>query len=142
MNRIPRSISFRHQSLPFELFYNSGNNFYNIHCTKNEVFLRIWSNLLKKSLMEHFIFCAVITYTYCILCSNWLRVHFEQCLNVFLVFLNFFLFVVVFSVLKLRIKMSQLMKWYGRPKIAGVTAVGLPKKKRKIWKQHVPIKKN
>ena len=46
-----------------------------IHWTKNDVsnkdflsrcyqirgFLRIWSYLLKKSLMENFIFCAVIT---------------------------------------------------------------------------------
>ena len=30
-----------------------------IHCTKNS-FLRIWSYLLKKSLVENFIFCAVI----------------------------------------------------------------------------------
>ena len=31
------------------------------HCTKNEVFqnLRIWSHLLKKSLIENFIFCAM-----------------------------------------------------------------------------------
>ena len=33
----------------------------NSHCTKNEVFteLQIWSHLLKKTLMENFIFCAV-----------------------------------------------------------------------------------
>ena len=35
-----------------------------IHCTKNEVFLRIWSHLLKKSLIESFIFCAVIQFKF------------------------------------------------------------------------------
>ena len=49
-----------------------------IYCTKNKVFiqdffskfdqidrkLRIWSHLLKKSLMENFIFCAVIYATF------------------------------------------------------------------------------
>ena len=29
-------------------------------CDKTGNFLRIWSHLLKKSLMEHFIFCAVL----------------------------------------------------------------------------------
>ena len=29
------------------------------HCPKNCSFLRIWSHLLKKSLMENFIFCAM-----------------------------------------------------------------------------------
>ena len=58
INRFPHSLIFQKK----------------IHCTKNEVFhkdffskcdqirwkLRIWSHLRKKSLMENFIFCAVI----------------------------------------------------------------------------------
>ena len=53
---------------------SSNRKFENIHCSKMKFpikvffskchqicsFLRIWSHLLKKSLMEHFIFCAVI----------------------------------------------------------------------------------
>ena len=33
-------------------------------CDQIHSFLRIWSHLLKKSLMENFIFCAVIDLTY------------------------------------------------------------------------------
>ena len=33
-------------------------NIYKQHCTENEVFLQIWSHLLKKPLMENFTFCA------------------------------------------------------------------------------------
>ena len=29
-------------------------------CNQNRSFLRIWSHLLKKSLMENFIFCATV----------------------------------------------------------------------------------
>ena len=57
------------------LVWNLNKNTNAIHCTKIEVsikdffnkcdqilsFLRIWSHLLKKSLMENFIFCAVIS---------------------------------------------------------------------------------
>ena len=35
-----------------------------IKCDQISSFLRIWSHLLKKSLIENFIFCAVITRTY------------------------------------------------------------------------------
>ena len=31
-------------------------------CDQIRIFLRIWSHLLKKSLMESFIFCAVLWY--------------------------------------------------------------------------------
>ena len=37
-----------------------GSKFVSKQCTKNEVFLRIWSHLLKKSLMENFNFYAVL----------------------------------------------------------------------------------
>ena len=30
-----------------------------LHCTKNQIFLRIWIHLLKKSFMKNFIFCEV-----------------------------------------------------------------------------------
>ena len=33
-------------------------------CDQIRSFLRIWSYLLKKSLMENFIFCAVLCYGY------------------------------------------------------------------------------
>ena len=32
-------------------------------CSQIRIFLRIWSHLLKKSLMEDFIFCAVTLFT-------------------------------------------------------------------------------
>ena len=36
------------------------NDFFS-KCDQIHSFLRIWSHLLKKSLMENFIFCAVVT---------------------------------------------------------------------------------
>ena len=46
------------------------------HCTKNEVSikLRIWSHLLKKSLMENLIFCAVIITLTDLLSKLWVAV--------------------------------------------------------------------
>ena len=57
--------------------YNNRLNSANCHCTKNKVSikyfltkcdqickkLRIWLHLLKKPLMEYFIFCAVLSIT-------------------------------------------------------------------------------
>ena len=65
-------------SVYVELFFNIfGNIFHIFHCTNNEVIhkglskcdqinrkLQIWSQLLKKSLMENFIFCAVFLRTF------------------------------------------------------------------------------
>ena len=34
-------------------------------CDQIRSFLRIWSPLLKKSLMENFIFCAVLVFEFC-----------------------------------------------------------------------------
>ena len=47
----------------FKLRCNQSTIVFNsiIHCHKIHNFLRIWSHLLKKSLMENFIFCAVIS---------------------------------------------------------------------------------
>ena len=35
------------------------------NCDQIRSFLRIWSHLLKKSLMENFIFCAMIDIVFC-----------------------------------------------------------------------------
>ena len=40
---------------------------FNVHCTKIFPLLRIWSHLRKKSLMENFIFCAVVFPVICYL---------------------------------------------------------------------------
>ena len=41
--------------------------------------LRIWSLLLKKSLMENFIFCAVLAFSY-----SWLAIHWEGIFDCFI----------------------------------------------------------
>ena len=43
--------------------FKDNDHLSSLHCTRNEVFLWIWSHLLKKSLMENFIFCAVLVST-------------------------------------------------------------------------------
>ena len=44
-------------------------------------FLRIWSHLLKKSLMENFIFCAVIIIWLCVILSKVNISHIENLLD-------------------------------------------------------------
>ena len=39
-------------------------------CDQIHSFLRIWSHLLKKSLMENFIFCVVVVTCYFTICSG------------------------------------------------------------------------